>query len=66
MQLKKRFLYVSGCLLGIVAIGALSTPKLSAAIKAAVVEIVFPSRPFFATLAVPKEALLAPVASSLS
>ena len=47
MQLTKRFLCTTGCLFGLVAIGATVAPKLSAAVKAALVEISLPSRPFF-------------------
>ena len=48
MQLKKRFVGAAACLLGLIAIGAATTPKLSAGIKAAIVEVVMPSRPLFA------------------
>jgi len=47
MQLTKRFLFTTGCLLGVVAIGATVAPKLSAAVKAAFVEISLPGKPFF-------------------
>jgi len=47
MQLTKRLLCTTGCLLGVVAILAPVTPKLSAAVKNALVEIALPSRPFF-------------------
>jgi hypothetical protein len=50
MHLKKSFLCVAGCLFAATTIGALLTPKLSAAIKAAFVEVVMPSKPFFAFL----------------
>src|SRR5258705_4561944 len=54
MQFKKRFLWIAGCLLGVVAISGLSTPNLVAAtLKQTLVELVLPSQPFFSTLGVP-------------
>ena len=47
MHLKKRLLWIAGCLLGVLACSAAFAPKLSAAIKSALVEIVLPSKPFF-------------------
>jgi hypothetical protein len=53
MQLKKRFFYAAACLGALLAIGALTSPKLSAAIKATLVETVLPSQPFFAVAKTP-------------
>jgi hypothetical protein len=50
MQLRNSLLCVAGCLFAATIVGALLTPKLSAAIKAAFVEVVMPSKPFFAFL----------------
>ena len=47
MRLKKSLLGIAGCLVGVLACSAAFAPKLSAAIKTAVVEIVLPSKPFF-------------------
>jgi len=47
MHLKKSLLCAAGCLVGVLAIGAIFAPKLSAAVRAALVEIVLPSKPFF-------------------
>src|SRR6266508_1483894 len=47
MQLTKRFLCTTGCLFGVLAIGVTVAPKLSAAVKAALVEIALPGKPFF-------------------
>lgn len=47
MQLKKHLLCTAGCLLGLAAIGVVFTPKLSAGVKAALFEMVLPSKPFF-------------------
>jgi hypothetical protein len=47
MQFKKRFLYTTGCLFGVLAIGAAVAPKLPAAVKAALIEIGLPGKPFF-------------------
>lgn len=52
-MLKKRLLCAAGGLVALAAVGALSAPKLKAAIKAAFVEVVQPSRPFYATLFTP-------------
>ena len=47
MHLKKSLLWTAGCLVGVLACSAAFAPKLSAAIKTALVEIVLPSKPFF-------------------
>jgi len=47
MHLKKNLRWTAGCLVGLLACSAAFAPKVSAAIKAAVVEIVLPSKPFF-------------------
>jgi len=52
-MLKKRLLCGAGGLIALAAIGALSAPKLKAAIKAAFVEVVQPSQPFFISLFTP-------------
>ena len=46
MHLKKTILCSAGCLVGVLAVGGIFAPKLAAGIKAAVVEIVLPSKPF--------------------
>jgi hypothetical protein len=56
MQFKKGFLWIAGSLMGVAVIGSLSTPSLSAqSIKQTLVELLLPSQPFQATLAVPSE-----------
>lgn len=52
-MLMKRLLYLAGGLLALAGLGALSAPKLKGAIKAAFVEVVQPSKPFYATLFTP-------------
>jgi hypothetical protein len=47
LKLKSLVPYIAGSLVAVVAIGILRTPKVSAAIKAAFVEIAIPSNPFF-------------------
>src|SRR6185437_3362798 len=53
IMLKKRLLCAAGGLVVLAGIGTLSAPKLKAAIKAAFVEVVQPSRPFYATVFTP-------------
>jgi hypothetical protein len=47
MHLKKSLLWTAGCLVGVLASSAAFAPKLSAAIKTTLVEIILPSKPFF-------------------
>ncbi len=51
-NLKKIVLWAAGCFVGVLVSSAVFAPTLSAAIKAAVVEIVLPSKPFFGQTAV--------------
>jgi len=46
MKLSKHVLYSAGAFVAIAAIGALTSPKLAAAVKAAYVEMVIPSHPY--------------------
>jgi len=50
MKLNKTILWAVGGFITLAAIGTLSAPRLSAAIKAAFVEVVIPSKPFFDTM----------------
>ena len=47
MRLSKSILYSAAGFLSVAAIGAITAPKLGAAIKAAFVEVVIPSKPFY-------------------
>ncbi len=49
MKLKKLIVYVASGLLTIAAVGAVTAPKLTAAIRGAFVEIVIPSHPYAST-----------------
>jgi hypothetical protein len=53
-MLKSKMLvpYIAGSLIAVIAIGILITPKVSAAIKAAFVEIAIPSNPFYDSMSV--------------
>jgi hypothetical protein len=64
MQSKKLLLAIAGCLLGVAAVGAMSSSKLSAAapIKATLTEVVQPSHPYFARLYVPENSTTADLA----
>ena len=52
MKLNKTILWAVGGLATVAAIGTLSAPRLSAAIKAAFVEVVIPSKPYYGTMSV--------------
>jgi hypothetical protein len=50
MKLHKLALYSFGCLVLVAVVAAITSPKLSAAVRAALTEVVIPSRPFNDTM----------------
>ncbi len=59
MKLKKLIVYVAGGLLTIAAVGAVTAPKLTAAIRGAFVEIVIPSHPYASSILLTQNAAIA-------